>query len=369
MTHYSVTPNFIHGAIELEATERGLLPHRLPSSIRKQFPDPQLMAMERQPSGVRVIFHTTSQNITLETCHSRLTYLDSGRPTARIDVLVDDKLILSEETTGGKTIAVNFVSGQTETTEAGNHLCFLENLPATNKKVEFWLPYNEDVEIIAIHADATITPVEPGTRWINYGSSISQGSNAASPSGIWPARVAHAKQLDLLNLGFGGSAMLDPFIARLIRDTPAELITLEVGINIVNSDAMRLRTFNAALHGFLDTIRGGHPSTPLYVISPFYCGIHEATPGPGAFDSSSFGSGQIRFIATGEDTSNGRLTLEVIRSAVAEIVDHRADENLHHINGAEIFSAADAAEHPLPDNLHPDAASHEIIAGRVEKQL
>lgn len=331
------------------------------------------MAMERQPSGVRIILRTSAQNITLETCHSRLIYLDSGRPSGRIDVLIDEKLQLSEHTTGGTSTEVNFMSGETTQKTEGTHLCSVTDLAPTEKRVEFWLPYNEEVEIIAIHADAPIAPVAPGTRWINYGSSISQGSNAASPSRIWPALVAQEKQLDLLNLGFGGSAMLDPFMARLIRDQQADVISLEVGINIVNSDAMRLRTFNAALHGFLDTIREGHPTTAIYVISPFFCEIHEQNPGPGAFDTSSFGSGQIRFIAPEKDTSNGRLTLEVVRTAVQDILDNRADENLHlingAINGAEIFSAADAAVHPLPDNLHPDAASHEIISGRVAKHF
>jgi hypothetical protein len=39
---------------------------------------------------------------------------------------------------------------------------------------------------------------------------------------------------DLTNLGFGGSALFDQFTARAIRDTPAELISLKIGINLVN---------------------------------------------------------------------------------------------------------------------------------------
>lgn len=43
---------------------------------------------------------------------------------------------------------------------------------------------------------------------------------------------------------------------------------------------MRLRAFGPAVHGFLDTLREGHPTTPLLVISPIYCPLHENTPGP-----------------------------------------------------------------------------------------
>ena len=88
--------------------------------------------------------------------------------------------------------------------------------------------------------------------------------------------------MELVNLGLGGSALLDPFTARAMRDTPADLISVKIGINLVNTDLMRLRAFAPAVHGFLDTIREGHPTTPLLVVSPIYCPIHEDTPGPAA---------------------------------------------------------------------------------------
>ena len=45
-----------------------------------------------------------------------------------------------------------------------------------------------------------------------------------------------------------------------MRDTPADLISVKLGINLVNTDLMRLRAFGPAVHGFLDTIRDGHPT-------------------------------------------------------------------------------------------------------------
>ena len=93
--------------------------------------------------------------------------------------------------------------------------------------------------------------------------------------------------MELINLGFGGSALLDPFTARAIRDTPADLISVKIGINLVNTDLMRLRAFAPAVHGFLDTIREGHPTTPLLVVSPILCPIHEDTPGPAATTSAT----------------------------------------------------------------------------------
>ena len=96
--------------------------------------------------------------------------------------------------------------------------------------------------------------------WLHHGSSISHGSDAESPTTTWPALAAALGGVELVNLGFGGSALLDPFTARAMRDTPADLISVKIGINLVNTDLMRLRAFGPAVHGFLDTIREGHPT-------------------------------------------------------------------------------------------------------------
>lgn len=168
--------------------------------------------------------------------------------------------------------------------------------------------------------------------------------------------------MELVNLGFGGSALLDPFTARAMRDTPADLISLKIGINLVNTDAMRLRAFTPAVHGFLDTIREGHRTTPLLVVSPILCPVQEDTPGPLAPD---FDGGTLRFKATGDpaERAAGRLTLTVIRDELARIVEQRSadDPNLHYLDGRDLYGEKDYAELPLPDEVHPDASGHRRI--------
>jgi hypothetical protein len=134
---------------------------------------------------------------------------------------------------------------------------------------------------------------------------------------------------------------------------------------------MRLRAFIPAVHGFLDTVREGHPATPLLVVSPIYCPIHEDTPGPAAFDLDALRTGHVQFIATGDpaDRAAGKLTLRVIRDELARIVRQRAatDPHLHYLDGLELYGEADFAELPLPDRLHPDAATHRRIGERFAK--
>lgn len=235
--------------------------------------------------------------------------------------------------------------------------------------MEIWLPHTESVEIAALRSDEVLYPCDDRLPvLLCHGSSISHGSNASHPTGTWPAVAASLCGLDLINLGFGGSALLDPFTARVIRDTPADLISLEIGINLVNTDVMRLRAFGPAVHGFLDTIREGHPDAPLFVISSVFCPIHENTPGPGTFDQAALAAGDLRFAATGDaaEVAAGKLTLTVVREHLARIVRERGadDPNLHHVDGLDLYGPADAHELPLPDGLHPDTATHRLMGER-----
>ncbi|MEU8353552.1 lipase, partial [Streptomyces sp. NPDC048845] len=204
--------------------------------------------------------------------------------------------------------------------------------------------------------------------WLHHGSSISHGSDAASPTTTWPALAASLGGVELLNLSLGGGALLDPFTARAMRDTPADLISVKIGINLVNADLMRLRAFTPAVHGFLDTVRDGHPGTPLLVISPILCPVHEDTPGPSVPDFSAVKSGRLRFRAAGDpaERASGKLALGVIRDELARIVEQRAAEDpaLHHLDGRELYGDADYRELPLPDELHPDAATHRRMGER-----
>ena len=63
MNNIPLTPALLRGALELEQTARGLLPHRLPARARAQCSDPQLAMAEAQPSGVRLVFQNRAKRI------------------------------------------------------------------------------------------------------------------------------------------------------------------------------------------------------------------------------------------------------------------------------------------------------------------
>ncbi|HEY3558378.1 MAG TPA: GDSL-type esterase/lipase family protein [Kribbella sp.] len=368
-----ITPELLRGALDLEQTARGLLPHRLPARARAQYDDPQMAMVDTQPSGVRLVFRTSATAVELDTLPTKRDYLGApGRPDGLYDVLVDGQLFTQLTAPSGDVITIDLTTGSAELREGSVQTLRVDGLAGVPKTVEIWLPHDETTELVALRTDAPVEPVPSTQRlWLHHGSSISHGSNATHPTGTWPALVAARAGVELLNLGFGGSALLQPFIARTIRDTPAALISLKLGINLVNSDGFRLLTFKPAVHGFLDTIREGHPDTPLLVVSPILCPIHENTPGPTGWNLESLAAGKLGFTATGnpDEIPAGKLTLEIVRAELARIVAQRAieDPNLHYLDGRTLYGEDDNAAHPLTDDLHPDADTHALIADRFTR--
>ncbi|ALP68717.1 SGNH/GDSL hydrolase family protein [Paraburkholderia caribensis] len=366
-----ISREFLRGALELEQTERGLMPHRLPARARAQCTDPQLAMAESQPSGVRLVFRTQATYIELDVLPTRYAYAGvPPRPPGVYDLLVDGSLLHQSSATGGDTVTIDMASGAVSKQSGSLSTLRFTGLPSHEKKVEIWLPHNEITELVALRANAHFDAIaDEGQKvWLHHGSSISHGSNGDSPTSIWPALAASLGNVELVNLGFGGGALLDPFTARTIRDTPADMISLKIGINLVNTDLMRLRAFAPAVHGFLDTIREGHPNVPLLVISPLYCPIHEDTPGPGALDLNALAAGKVAFRATGDPAERkaGKLTLTVIRDELRRIVQQRAanDRHLRYLDGLTLYGQQDFADLPLPDQLHPDGPAHLRIGKR-----
>ncbi|MFF3845051.1 GDSL-type esterase/lipase family protein [Streptomyces sp. NPDC002328] len=366
-----VTAELLRGALDVERTELGVLPHRLPARARAQCADEQLAMAESQPSGVRLAFRTRATAVELDALPTKRVYIGAPpRPHGVYDLLVDGRLVGQGSVTEGNTVTVDMRTGTSERRAGRPGTVRFDGLPAGEKDVEIWLPHNETTELVALRTDAPVAPApESGRRvWLHHGSSISHGSDGSSPTAIWPAVAASLGGVELVNLGLGGSALLDPFTARAIRDAPADLISLKVGINLVNLDVMRLRAFGPAVHGFLDTVREGHPRTPLLVVSPILCPMHEETPGPSAPDFGGLGEGRLTFVPMGEpgEAAGGKLTLRVIREELARIVSERAcdDPFLRYLDGRELYGEGDVEELPLPDQLHPDAATHRRMGER-----
>ncbi|WP_205473071.1 SGNH/GDSL hydrolase family protein [Nocardioides sp. SYSU D00038] len=362
--------DLVRGALELERTEHGLRPHRLPAWARAQTHDPQLHLVEAQPSGVRVAMHTDATSFELDVLATKRRYAGAPvPPDGSYDVVADGVVVGQLHAEGGNILHVDMMTGE-GTLEPGEPTTLAFTVPAGSRTVEVWLPHDEQTVLVDLRADGAVRPVtDERPVWLHHGSSISHGSAATRPTGTWPAVAARLADVALVNLGLGGSALLDPFVARTIRDQPADLISLKLGINVVNQDLMRRRALRPAVHGFLDTIRDGHPETPLLLVSPILCPVHEDVPGPTAPDLEALGDGRLAFVAAGDpaEVAQGRLTLTAIREVLAGVVAERDDPHLSYLDGRELYGEGDTGRLPLPDNLHPDPATHLLIGERFAR--
>ena len=268
------------GVSEVESTAAGVVLHRLPTWARTQTADPLLQFVESMPAGVRISMQTDAPFLELNVSLTLLQLGDKEPLSASFDVVIDGSLTQTVQSNEGTRLVMRPGIGPELIPGAASTIRL--DLPGDiARRIEVWLPHAAGLALIGAripdgHTFGASSDHLP--RWVRSGSSISHCLEATSPARTWPALVAREAGLDLQNLGLAGQCMLDPFVAGTIRDLPADLISMKVGINILNGDTFRERTFVPALHGFLDTIRHRHPDTPLLVITPIIFPAGEDAP-------------------------------------------------------------------------------------------
>ncbi len=302
-------------------------PWRLPHEELDLFSKP-LQNRAGAAAGVRLRVRTDATALGLR----RVPDPDEQGPRA-VDLTIDNDLV------------------RTEAFPANGEEVRFPRLPAGDKVVELWLPVQGATRLTAILApsEAKLEPAaDARTRWVVYGSSITQCAAAHSPARTWPALAARAADLHLTCLGFGGSCHLEPLVAQVVRRLPAGLVTLKCGINIYGAGSLSPRTFRSALLGFLDIVREGHPDTPVVVVSPILSPPREKTKN-----------------AVGFTLEDMRTEL---REAVAAYASVRSDATLHYVDGRELFGQ-DLAARCLPDDLHPNGDGYEALGANVVERV
>ena len=334
MTH-NIRPNdprlSWQGAVSLVDADEWRMPWRIPHDEMALFPPDALRERTAMPAGVRIACYSDTEFLAGQIEPTR------GEPeeeNSSLDLYCD-----------GEFHGSVGLEGRTE-------LRF-DGLPRGEKLLELWLPQHREFRLrgIEVSEGATTMPYEDERpKWVTYGSSITHCRAAASPSFTWPAIVARERGLNLTCLGYGGNCHLEPMIARMMRDMPADFLSMKVGINIYGSNSLSDRTFQSAIIGFVQVVREKHPETPFVVLSPIFSSFRETTRNAVGF------------------------TLEDMRHEVEEAVlamRRQGDVNLHYVSGLEIFGAD--LGHLLFDDLHPDAEGYKAMGrnflDRVAKRL
>jgi hypothetical protein len=355
----------VFGVLDQDVSSDGVVYRRLPSWTRPQIVDPALGVLVTMPAGARLEFVTDAREIELDVMLTVIRFGDLPFTRPTFDLVVDGTVQSSVTPSDFRsididpvTMAIGFTPGEPATVR-------FDDLPGdADQVVEVWLPHAAIVQMqgARISDGATLRRSDAERRrWVHYGSSISHCTETAHPTETWPAIAARRSGVDLMNLAVAGQCMLDQHVARTIRDLDADLISVKAGINVVNGDTMRERTYVAALHGFLDTVRDGHPTTPIVVATPIICPVAEDHPGPTVAGEG----GRVRVVARDPELSLGALTLRRIRDLMTGVVAARraaGDQWLHLLDGLALFGPDDLDD--LPDGLHPNADGYRRMGER-----
>ena len=316
-------------------------------------------------SGVRIEFDGVAETIELEADVTSFRYVDQPARPQVFQLVIDDEQTMDAAAPRTHVFVVDRDDPPgVRVEEGGTTVVRFETSGAARITSALWLPHGSTLRIKDLRVDdgAVIRSPDPSARrrWVHCGSSISHCLEADVPTGTWPAIAARRTGVELHSLGFAGQCHLDPFVARTIRDMPAEVISLKVGINIVNDDSLAERAFVPAVHGFLDAIRDGHPITPIIVVSPINCPIVEDHPGPTVADWR----GNFRTLPGCRRAHAGSLTLRQVRALLEGLVTtrQRTDPNITYLDGLRLFGENDAQL--LVEGLHPSAAGYALIGPR-----
>lgn len=400
MQKIELTREIFHGAVDLEFRSDGTVqPWRINLADRDLFFASEMGSLPdvaALPSGVRVSIKSNTTRLRLTTFPiSQTAYYDfdlvcDGK---LLDSVRKDPIVLNPAATADAP-ALDFsdVEGfsrnlaewqvwaaeHAEESPAGTeHIVEFDDIPEGVHLLELWLSNVGPQRLKKLEIDQGSTwkiAVDSRPRWITHGSSITHcmgidamqfpglpfGTGSAwSPARTWPATAARLADLNLTSLGYGGQCCLDQPVARMIRELPADVISLKLGINVHNHGAMGLRSFGQAALGFIQTIREGrHAETPLLIISPIWGGFRE-----------DLSHSALVFAPDREETDPRFPNLKQMRQELKRVVGllrTRGDENLIYLDGSELFSGADYLKNPvlMPDELHPNGDGYELMGER-----
>lgn len=315
-----ISAALLQGTVHCNEDKSGLHPWRFPPERLVLINNDGFSKAARAGAGVRLRFHTDASALTL--------HYEGHGEDQRFDLVAAGEILQKAK---GSQSEVAF------------------SLEGGEMTYEIWLPPKGDVTLKTLEltdANTFSIPSDPRPRWITYGSSITQSAGATSPALTWPAIVARENNLHLTCLGFSGQCHLDPAVAEVIATTPADVVTLKIGININNQGSLNLRTFRPAMAHLVERVRRSHPSIPIGLVTSIHAPGREKQP------------------------NQHDILLEDYRNevrAVHGILQGWGDAQLHLFEGPDLLGP-DHTDH-FPDGLHPNGLGYQLLGDAFSKTV
>lgn len=173
-----------------------------------------------------------------------------------------------------------------------------------------------------------------------YGTSITQGAVASRPGLGWVNQLGRALDQEIVNLGFSGSGLGEPALARRIAEIG------DLSLIILDYEANAQKGILSTLEPFIEILRAAHSDLPIVVMSQI--------PWVWEFRSAEY--------------SKFRDDLRRFQSRTVTELRARGDANLYFIDGNELMPR-ERFEEGLVDGVHPNDLGMTWIAEGVGRRL
>jgi lysophospholipase L1-like esterase len=199
-----------------------------------------------------------------------------------------------------------------------------------------YLPEGMKPTVTALEAvSGSIAPAPHQPRWLAYGDSIAEGWIASGPALAWPAIAGRDRALDVVNLGYAGSARGEIVSAEHVAALDADVISITHGTNCWTRIPHSVDMMRANTEAFLRIVREGHPGVPIVLASPVVRPDAEATPNK-----------------LGATLADLRAVMEEVGRRFA-----KGDDLLVLLPGGDLLDPS-----LLADGVHPGDEGHQVLA-------
>lgn len=233
---------------------------RIDSIDRSPMPD-AVKRLAQQSAGIAILFETNSTSIRAQWKLDGEVHMSNMTPIGHSGL---DLYCL-------RNGQWQFVSVGRPGTGTQQSQLIVGNMDSSLKQFMLYLPLYNGMSALQIGIDGQATiqkPAKPGInqsrRVVVYGSSVVQGASAGRPGMAYPAILQRRTGMDVINLGFSGSAKMEPELATYLATVPADCYVLDC---IPNPSPEQIRERS---YPFIKSLREKQPSTPIVLVETIF---------------------------------------------------------------------------------------------------
>ncbi len=252
-----------HNVVEMEkrdAASGGLQLHRIPKKIRETL-NPRARWNSQAAPGTEIRFMTEADHIRL--------FISALEGDGELLVFRGDILVERKHITPGKVHCIH-VTPPARFNEVDKKI--FANGRFSEKVWRFmttaYHPVFYELETYGHPVRPPAPDEKPKLKWLAYGTSITAGSGATSPTLAYPQIAAYRLGVDVLNMAMGGACMCEKSLSDFFAEKLEwDFATLEIVVNM--RDHFTPAECGERAEYLIKRLVDENPGKPVVIITPF----------------------------------------------------------------------------------------------------